>query len=315
MPLDPQAQAVMEQVATLGFPPVHQVSPEQARANNRARPRAPGPAVGRVEDRRLPGPEGEIPVRIYTPEGTRPFPALVWFHGGGWVVGDLESADATARHLTVGANCVVVSVDYRLAPEAKFPGPAEDCYAATKWVAQNPASINTDSGKIAVGGDSAGGNLAAAISLMARDRGGPPLALQLLVYPVTDRDFSTESYVQNAEGYQLTRDSMVWYWEHYLKADADAANPYAAPLQAQDLRNLPPALVITAEYDPLRDEGEAYAHRLEAAGVSTTCTRYDGMIHGFFGMAAAINKGKQAIAQASAALKEAFASQYSPTGA
>jgi acetyl esterase len=315
MPLDPQAQAVMQQVAALGFPPVHQVSPEQARANNRARPRAPGPAVGRVEDRRLPGPEGEIPVRIYTPEGTRPFPALVWFHGGGWVVGDLESADATARHLTVGANCVVVSVDYRLAPEAKFPGPAEDCYAATKWVAQNPASINTDSGKIAVGGDSAGGNLAAAISLMARDRGGPPLALQLLVYPVTDRDFSTESYVQNAEGYQLTRDSMVWYWEHYLKADADAANPYAAPLQAQDLRNLPPALVITAEYDPLRDEGEAYAHRLEAAGVSTTCTRYDGMIHGFFGMAAAINKGKQAIAQASAALKEAFASQYSPTGA
>lgn len=315
MPLDPQAQAVMEQVAALGFPPVHQVSPEQARANNRARPRAPGPAVARVEDRRLPGPEGEIPVRIYTPEGTGPFPALVWFHGGGWVVGDLESADATARHLTVGANCVVVSVDYRLAPEAKFPGPAEDCYAATKWVAQNAASINADSGKIAVGGDSAGGNLAAAISLMARDRGGPPLALQLLVYPVTDRDFSTESYVQNAEGYQLTRESMVWYWEHYLKADADAANPYAAPLQAQDLRNLPPALVITAEYDPLRDEGEAYAHRLEAAGVSTTCTRYDGMIHGFFGMAAAIDKGKQAIAQGSAALKEAFASQYSPTGA
>jgi acetyl esterase len=315
MPLDPQAQAVMEQVAALGFPPVHQVSPEQARANNRARPRAPGPAVARVEDRRIPGPETEIPVRIYTPEGAGPFPALVWFHGGGWVVGDLESADATARHLTVGANCVVVSVDYRLAPETKFPGPAEDCYAATKWVAQNAASINVDPGRIAVGGDSAGGNLAAAISLMARDRGGPPLALQLLVYPVTDRDFSTESYIQNAEGYQLTRDSMVWYWEHYLKDDADAVNPYAAPLQAQDLRNLPPALVITAEYDPLRDEGEAYAHRLEAAGVNTTCTRYDGMIHGFFGMAAAIDKGKQAIAQASAALKAAFASQYSPTGA
>jgi acetyl esterase len=315
MPLDPQAQAVMQQVAALGFPPVHQVSPEQARANNKARPRAPGPAVAKVEDRRLPGPEGEIPVRIYTPEGSGPFPALVWFHGGGWVVGDLESADATARHLTVGASCVVVSVDYRLAPETKFPGPAEDCYAATKWVAQNAASINADSGRIAVGGDSAGGNLAAVISLMARDRGGPPLALQLLVYPVTDRDFSTESYVQNAEGYQLTRDSMVWYWEHYLKADADAANPYAAPLQAQDLRNLPPALVITAEYDPLRDEGEAYAHRLEAAGVTATCTRYDGMIHGFFGMAAAIDKGKQAIAQESAALKAAFASQYSPTGA
>jgi acetyl esterase len=305
----------MEQAAALGFPPAHQVSPAQARANNRARPRAPGPAVARVEDRRIPGPETEIPVRIYTPEGTGPFPALVWFHGGGWVVGDLESADATARHLTRGANCVVVSVDYRLAPEAKFPGPAEDCYAATRWVAQNAASINADPQKIAVGGDSAGGNLAAAVSLMARDRGGPPLALQLLVYPVTDRDFSTESYIQNAEGYQLTRDSMVWYWNHYLQSDADAANPYAAPLQAPDLRNLPPALVITAEYDPLRDEGEAYAHRLEAAGVTVTCTRYDGMIHGFFGMSAAIDKGKQAIAQASAALKEAFASQYSPTGA
>jgi acetyl esterase/lipase len=239
----------------------------------------------------------------------------VWFHGGGWVVGDLESADATARHLTVRADCVVVSVDYRLAPETKFPGPAEDCYSATKWVAQNAASINVDPSKIAVGGDSAGGNLAAVISLMARDRGGPPLALQLLVYPVTDRDFSTESYVQNAEGYQLTRDSMIWYWNHYLKSDADVANPYAAPLQAQDLRGLPPALVITAEYDPLRDEGEAYAHRLEAAGVNTTCIRYDGMIHGFFGMATAIDKGKQAIAQASASLKAAFASQYSPAGA
>jgi acetyl esterase len=315
MPLDPQAQAVMDQVAALGFPPNHTVSPAQARVNSKARPRAPGPAVAWVEDRRIPGPDAEIPVRIYTPEGHGPFPALVWFHGGGWVVGDLETADATARHLTLGASCVVVSVDYRLSPETQFPGPAEDCYAATRWVAQNAASINADPGKIAVGGDSAGGNLAAAISLMARDRGGPPLALQLLVYPVTDRDFSTESYLQNAEGYQLTRDTMVWYWDQYLKSDADAANPYAAPLQAQDLRGLPPALVITAEYDPLRDEGEAYAHRLEAAGVNATCIRYDGMIHGFFGMPAAIDKGKQAIAQASAALKAAYASQYSPAGA
>lgn len=315
MPLDPQAQAVMEQAAALGFPPAHTVSPAQARANNKARPRAPGPAVARIEDRRIPGPDTEIPIRIYTPEGNGPFPALAWFHGGGWVVGDLESADATARHLTLGSNCVVVSVDYRLAPEAKFPGPAEDCYAATRWVAQNAASINVDPGKIAVGGDSAGGNLAAAISLMARDRVGPPLAFQLLVYPVTDRDFSTESYVQNAEGYQLTRDTMIWYWDHYLKSDADAANPYAAPLQAQSLRGLPPALVITAEYDPLRDEGEAYAHRLEAAGVNTACLRYDGMIHGFFAMSAAVDKGKQAVAWATAALKAAFASQYSPAGA
>ena len=307
MPLDPQAQAVMEAVAALGFPPNHTVSPQEARANGKARARAPGPEVARVDDRNIPGPDGEVPVRIYTPEGSGPFPVLVWFHGGGWVVGDLESADGVSRHLTVGSGFVVVSVDYRLAPETKFPGPAEDCYAATQWVAQNAASINADAGKIAVGGDSAGGNLAAAVSLMARDRGGLSVGFQLLVYPVTDRDFSTVSYSQNGDDYQLTRDGMIWFWDHYLANAADAANPYAAPLRAQDLEGLPPALVITAEYDPLRDEGEAFAHRLEAAGVPTACTRYDGMIHGFFGMFAAVDKGKQAIEQASAALKSALA--------
>ena len=307
MPLDPQAQAVMEAVAALGFPPNHTVSPQEARANGKARARAPGPEVARVDDRNVPGPDGEVPVRIYTPEGSGPFPVLVWFHGGGWVVGDLESADGVSRHLTVGSGFVVVSVDYRLAPETKFPGPAEDCYAATQWVAQNAASINADAGKIAVGGDSAGGNLAAAVSLMARDRGGLSVGFQLLVYPVTDRDFSTVSYSQNGDDYQLTRDGMIWFWDHYLANAADAANPYAAPLRAQDLEGLPPALVITAEYDPLRDEGEAFAHRLEAAGVPTACTRYDGMIHGFFGMFAAVDKGKQAIEQASAALKSALA--------
>lgn len=307
MPLDPQAQAVMDQVAALGFPPAHTVSPAEARANGRARPRAPGPEVGQVEDRSIPGPDSEIPVRIYTPAGSGPFPVLVWFHGGGWVVGDLDSADATARHLTVGAGCIVVSVDYRLAPETKFPGPAEDCYAATQWVAQNAALINGAANNIAVGGDSSGGNLAAAVSLMARDRGGATPVLQLLVYPVTDRDFRTTSYQANADGYQLTRDTMIWYWDHYLEIEAGAANPYAAPLQAKELGELPPALVITAEYDPLRDEGEAYAQRLQAAGVATTCTRYDGMIHGFFGMSAVVDKGKQAIDQASAALQVAFA--------
>ena len=307
MPLDPQAKAVMDQVAALGFPMAHTVSPQQARANAQSRPRAAGPEVARVEDRTIPGPDTQIPVRIYTPPGSGPFPALVWFHGGGWVVGDLESADATARHLTVGAGCVVVSVDYRLSPEAKFPGPAEDCYAATMWVAEHAGEIGVSANNIAVGGDSAGGNLAAAVCLMAKDRGGPALGMQLLVYPVTDRDFQTGSYGDNADGYQLTRDTMIWYWDQYLANDADVGNAYAAPLQAQDLQGLPTAVVITAEYDPLRDEGEAYAHRLEAAGVPTTCTRYSGMIHGFFGMSAAVDKGKDAIAQASAALTVAFA--------
>lgn len=307
MPLDPQAQSVIELVNELGLPPVHTITPEEARINSKARPRAAGPQVFKVEDRDIPGPGPDIPVRIYTPVGTGPFPILVWYHGGGWVIGDLDSADGTARHLTVGAECVTISVDYRLAPEAKFPGPAEDCYSASVWAAQNAVSINGDANRIAVGGDSAGGNLAAATALMARDRGTPKLTFQLLVYPVTAPNFETQSYTDNAEGYLLSKASMEWYWEQYISDSTDNTNPYAAPLSASDVSNLPPALVITAEYDPLRDEGEAYGQRLQGAGVPTTCTRYPGMIHGFFGMSGALDKGSQAVAEASTALKQAFA--------
>jgi len=309
MPLDPQAQQVIEQMAALGFPPAHTVSPEQARLNNKARPRAAGPEVARVDDRRIPGPGPEIPVRLYTPAGAGPFPILAWFHGGGWVIGDLDTADATARHLCVGAGCVVVSVDYRLAPETKFPGAADDCYAATQWAVRQAAALNGDPDRIAVGGDSAGGNLAAAVTLMARDRGGPALHFQLLVYPVTHRNYTTSSYQRYADGYLLSRDSMRWYWNHYLRDEADANNPYAAPLLAKDLGGLPPALVITAECDPLCDEGAAYAQRLQSAGVRTTYSCYDGMIHGFFGMPAVLDQGRQAVAEASAALHKAFTTQ------
>ena len=309
MPLDPQAQQVLDQMAALGLPPNHTVSPEEARANMLARPRPEGPEVAKVEDRTIANGNFQVPVRIYTPAGSGPFPVLSWFHGGGWVIGNLETADATARHLAVGAGCVVVSVDYRLAPEAKFPVPFDDCYAATQWIVQNAASINVDPSRIAVGGDSAGGNLAAGICLAAKDRGGLPIAFQLLVYPVTAVDFGTGSYVQNADGYLLTMDGMKWYWNHYLSSDADASNPYAAPLAAKDLSGLPPALVITAEFDPLRDEGEAYAKKLRDAGVDATATRYDGMMHGFFGMSAVLDKGAQAVAQASSALMAAFAAQ------
>ncbi len=306
MPLDPQAQYVLEQLASLGLPPNHTVSPEQARINGQMRARAAGQEVAKVEDRLIPGLGPEIPARIYTPEGPGPFPILVWFHGGGWVVGDLDTADGTARHLTVGAGCVTVSVDYRLAPETKFPGAADDCYAATVWAAQNVAQLNADASRIAVWGDSAGGNLAAVVSQMVRDRGGPSLAFQLLVYPVTDRNFDTDSYRQNAEGYLLTKDGMEWYWDHYLRDPAEARQAYAAPLQANDFSHLPAALVITAEFDPLRDEGEAYAQRLQAAGVATKYSRYDGMIHGFFGMSAVLDQGKQAVDEAAAALHQAF---------
>ena len=315
MPLDPQAQAVIEQVNALGLPPVWEVSPAQARLNAASRPRPAGPAVASVMDRGIPGPDGEVAVRIYAPAGSGPFPILVWFHGGGWVLGDLESADPTARHLCQGAGCVVVSVDYRLAPETKFPGPAEDCYAATVWAAENAAAINGDASRIAVGGDSAGGNLAAAVSLMAADRRGPAIAHQLLVYPVTDRNYQTASYIDNAAGYMLARDAMRWYWDAYLASDADAANPYAAPMQAQNLAGQPPALVITAEYDPLRDEGEAYGRRLREAGVDAAITRYDGMIHGFFGMVGVMDQSRVAVNQAADALQAAFANAPEPVAA
>ncbi len=307
MPLDPQARVVLDQLAAMGLPAVNEVSPEQARANMKLRPRAPGPEVAKVEDRSIPGPDGDVPVRIYIPEGSGPFPILIWYHGGGWVIGDLESADGPSRHLCVGADCVVVSVDYRLAPETKFPGPAEDCYAAIQWAVDNAAAINGDPARVAVGGDSAGANLAAAISLMARDRNDPAISFQLLVYPVTERNFSTASYHDNATGYSLTQAGMRWFWDQYLADDADAANPYAAPAQAANLSGLPPALVITAEFDPLRDEGEAYAELLRNAGVPTQATRYDGMIHGFFAMPAVLDQGRRAVDEATAALKASLA--------
>jgi acetyl esterase len=292
------------------------VSPEEARTNMLSRPRAAGPEVAKVEDRTIssggPGGGYQVPVRIYTPPGAGPFPVLSWFHGGGWVIGNLETADPTARHLTVQTGCVVVSVDYRLAPESKFPVPFDDCYAATEWIAKNAASINGDASRIAVGGDSAGGNLAAGVAIAAKERGRLRLAFQLLVYPVTARDYETASYKRNANGYSLTMDGMKWFWDHYLSSDADAENPYAAPMAAKDLSGLPPALVITAEFDPLCDEGEAYAARLKAAGVSTTASRYDGMIHGFFGMSGVVDKAALAVAEAAEALKKAFATAKSP---
>jgi len=268
---------------------------------------APGPEVARVEDRTIPGANGEIPVRIYAPSGKAPLAALCWFHGGGFVLGDLDGADASCRQLANAAACVVVSVDYRLAPESKFPAAAEDCYAATKWVAANAASLGVDANRIAVGGDSAGGNLAAVVPLMARDRGGPELRFQLLVYPVADARCDTPSYSDNAEGYLLTRASMLWFWNHYLRSEADGSNPYASPMQASSLDRLPAALCITAEFDPLRDEGEAYAKRLRAAGVETTLSRYSGTIHGFFSMAGRIDLGNKAVAEAAEALRRAFA--------
>lgn len=310
MPLDPQVQDVLDAMVALGAPPLNTLPVADARAAfialGAARRGEPEP-VSKVEDRLIPGPERAIPVRIYTPEGYGPFPVLAFFHGGGWVIGNIDTHDATCRSLTNAAGCITVSVDYRLAPEHKFPAATEDCYAVTAWVAKNAGAINGDAARIAVGGDSAGGNLAAVVALMARDRGGPELVYQLLIYPVTDYyKPGTPSYQENAEGYFLTREGMIWFWDLYLSGEDEALHPYVSPLQAESLNGLPPAMVITAEFDPLRDEGEIYANRLKDAGVPVTYARYEGMIHGFFGMAAVIDQGKIAIAQAGAALRSAF---------
>ncbi len=309
MPLDPQVKAMIEQMAKSGMPKLETLSPVEARrvtsemfASMRG---APEP-VANVEDRKIPGPAGELPVRIYTPSGSGPFPVLVFYHGGGWVIGDLESHDGACRSLTNGARCVTVAVDYRLAPEHKFPAAVEDCYAATQWVFENAASLNADARRLAVGGDSAGGNLAAVVSLLARDRKTPPITMQLLVYPATDGALDTYSHKTFLD-YFLTHEAVVYFWNHYVRTDADKKHPHAAPTYADNLRVLAPALVITAEFDPLRDEGEAYGRKLREAGVPVTVTRYDGMIHGFFTMADILPAGKRAMAEACEALKRAFA--------
>jgi acetyl esterase len=308
MPLDPDMKALLDQMTAAKLPAFHQMTPQGARDQMARRLAAGDPTpVARVQDRKIAGPNGEVPIRIYTPSGDGPFGALVYFHGGGWVVGSIEMTDLPCRMITNAAGCVTVSVDYRLAPENKFPAGPEDCYAATKWVAENAAAIGCDAKRIAVSGSSAGGNLAAAVALMARDRGGPRIAYQLLIYPATQRELDTPSQKQFAEdGYILSRADMEWFWRHYLASDADATNPYACPARAKTLAGLPPAMVITAEFDPLRDEGEAYAARLREEGIATVLQRYDGVTHGFFGMPTVIEKGRRAIAEASVALRAAI---------
>jgi acetyl esterase len=309
MPLDPAAEALLQQMADAGMPPLNEMSPPDARvaAEGFLALAGEGDPVASAEDRTIPGPHGDIPVRVYTPNsGTAPRPVLVYFHGGGWVIGDIATLDSVCRVVANRAECIVVSVDYRLAPEFKYPVPLDDCFAAVKWAAENAASIGGDPGRIAVGGDSAGGNLSAAVALRARDEGGPALIHQLLVYPVTNFDFSTESYDANGKDYLLTRDMMEWFWDHYLKSAADGDDPLVSPLRAKDLSGLPSATVFTAEFDPLRDEGEAYAVRLTEAGVTVKHTRFDGQIHAFWQMLAVFPAASQAADLAAADLREAF---------
>ena len=309
MPLDPQAQRVIDAMAALNLKPVEESTPAEARESIRTRTAAlgPFPDVAAVVDHRVPVSGGQIIVRAYSPGGPGPHPALVYYHGGGWVIGDLYSHDGLCRSITNAARCAVLSVDYRLAPESKYPVAVEDSYAALLWIVANAERLGIDRRRIAVGGDSAGGNLATVMALVARDRKGPRLALQVLIYPVTDHDLDTRSYRENATGYVLTREGMRWFWNHYLAREAQGREPYASPLRASSLAGLPPALIITAEYDPLCDEGEAYAARLRDAGVPVTLTRYPGMFHGFVRLTNVLDKARTALDEIASSVQKAFA--------
>ena len=310
MTVKPTIQTILDDLQALAAPPVETLTPEAARngmvqkSASLDRPED----LASVEDAEIPGPATAIPVRVYTPKGDGPFPVLVYYHGGGWMCGDLETHDGYCRHLAIRCGALVVSIHYRRPPEDRFPAAAEDCYAATAWVAENAANWHGDASRLAVGGDSAGGNLAAVVSIMAKERGGPRIRCQVLLYPVIEPDFETASYRENATGYSLTRSMMQWFWDAYAPNPQDRLHRHAAPSRAPDLSGLPPAYVITAEYDPLRDEGESYAHRLEQAGVTVTLERWDGMIHGFVRWTEAVEEARQLLDKIREQLDRAFSS-------
>jgi acetyl esterase len=310
--LDPQVRAVLELVVRSGRPAYHQLSPKEARQlfrETRLAATPTPPEIGLVQNLTADGPLGPIPLRLYRPIGvpaSAPLPALVFFHGGGWVIGDLETHDVLCRQLTAEAGVSVVAVDYRLAPEHKFPAAVDDAWAATRWIVAHAAELGVDPGRLAVGGDSAGGNLATVVALLARDQGGPALTSQILLYPVTDLAAETASYREFCDGYLLTRESMCWFKDHYVSTEAEAADWRASPLRARSLAGLPPALIVTAGFDPLRDEGQAYAERLRDAGVRVDYLCYGGMIHGFVPMGRLIDTGNRALSHIASFLRQAL---------
>jgi acetyl esterase len=302
MPLDPAARSFLDLLASLGEPPLEEQTPEQARQTISAMRDllAPAPEMETVEDLTI----EDIPVRVYRPRGAAETPPiLVWYHGGGWVVGSVEDYDLLMRRLADGSGALVVSVDYRLAPEHKFPAAVDDCIAVTNWVLEKGAELGGDTSRVAIGGDSAGGNLTAVVSQQLRGR----FAFQVLVYPSVDLRMGYPSIDENADGYLLTKSAMIWFRDHYVVGtDASPEDTRLAPILNEDWRGLPPALLITAEFDPLRDEGELYGRKLREAGVPVTVHRYDGQIHAFFGMSGLMPAADEAVAEVSAALRTAL---------
>jgi acetyl esterase len=306
MALHPQCKAFLDMLAAAGGPGLNELPLDEARKVPYQMIELGGPEepVAQLDTRIIPGPV-QIPVRVYRPSLARDLPGLVYFHGGGFVICNLDTHDRECRSLANASGCVVISVDYRLAPEHKFPAAADDAYNATRYVAEHAAEFGVDPNRIAVGGDSAGGNLATVVALMARDRGGPSLKFQLLIYPVTDFDDDSPSMREYGDNHFLTRPLMDWFADQYV-APADRRTAYAAPHYATDYRGLPPAMVITGECDPLRDQGEAYAAKLRSAGVEVVHKRYEGMIHPFVSLAGIVDGGRVAIAESASALRQAL---------
>lgn len=296
MPLDPQAEAFLKEMRNTGAAPFESMTPAEARVAALPFKEFTGPpeAVASVEYRFIPGPTADLPVWIYRPDGgpAGQQPGLLYFHGSGWVIGNIEVADSFSRALANRTGCVVAAVNYQKAPEHKFPIPFDDCYAATRWVFDNATDLGLDAARIGVVGDSAGGNLAAAVTLRARDEHGPKVAYQVLVYPAVQYGWDTPSAVANAEGYLLQRATMEYFWNHYVARPSDRNNPYCSPLAARDHSGLPPALIACAEYDPLCDDGRNYGAKLRAAGVPVTFRLYEGMIHGFLWMAGIFDQSR-----------------------
>lgn len=306
--LDPQVEAAIDRIQDLGVPEWHALSVESCRRiEDEVFSHGAGePPVARTREFSIAGPAGDIRLRVYWPTVGGHLPVMVYFHGGGWVVGTLDGVDDICRRLAVGGECIVVSADYHLAPEHRFPTQVEEAHRVVEWAAGTAETLDGDPASVAVAGTSAGANLATVAARLARERASPDIGFQLLLYPITAHRFDTDSYAENASGYLLSRASMRWFWDHYLRSDVDGYNPFASPLWADDLAELPAATVVTAGFDPLRDDGVEYADRLEAAGVPVDHRHYEGMCHGFLSLTDEVAVADDAMATVTADVRAAL---------